>query len=227
MKKVIRCFNCEKQISRKAGDQTVEHIPIQSLFEGFGDDYKLNRITVPCCYKCNNESSKVLDEEFRNFIGSISNHSDMQPIANKTIKSVLHYKKQFDRIHIDENRKFGIIFKKNLIAEYLKKVFKGVFYYQYKYPLPSQYTLGVDLDGDKIGKLSAQCMNYLLLNFEYKHSGSPYIFKYILQPLREGIRQKEKNDLIPEDTDRYVALFVFSNLTFSAMVYASLIKNTN
>jgi hypothetical protein len=210
MKKVKNCFNCGKPISRKDGNETVEHIPMQSLFDGYSDDHKVNRITVPCCKECNNATS-ALDEEFRNWIGSISNLPEMQPIADKTIKSILHYKKQFDRIYVDSGAgTVGLLSKPKQTAEYLKKVFKGIFYHQYKYHLPSEYTVAVDFDKNKSGELSTPNINYLLKNFEYKYSGSPVIFKYILQPAA------------PE---KYIALIVF-NETFTVMAYASVINRT-
>ena len=47
----IYCYNCFKPI--KEGEKTREHIPAKTLFEGYDDKYKVNRITVPACYECN------------------------------------------------------------------------------------------------------------------------------------------------------------------------------
>ena len=214
--KTIQCFNCGVSISRKQGNETSEHIPIQSLFEGVGDDYKINRITVPCCHACNNETSKTLDEEFRNAIAVIS---DNPALTGKTVKAMFQYKRQFDRLRQIENGQLGITFNQKTLIEYQKKVFKGLFYHRYNYPLPSNYVILVDFDQAGNGG-SIPFVKYLVANFKYKHSGHPSIFKYILQPFRAGLNQKEKTDLVPTPDDkRYLGLLVF-NQSFASMVYA-------
>ena len=218
------CFNCTKPISRKDGTETTEHIPARSLFAGFSDEYKINRITVPCCYQCNNESSKALDEEFRNMIGAITNQPDLTHVVQNAVKSMFVHRKQFERLPLDQNgRLAGLVsFNNHALIDYQVKIFKGLFYHQYKRPLPLDYDVSVDSNHDGKNLSGPFIRNYLLKYFEYKHSGHPQIFKYILQPFREGFSQTVKNDLIPTSDDRhYVGLLVF-NQTFASVLYASL-----
>ena len=69
----IYCYNCFKPI--KEGEKTREHIPAKTLFEGYDDKYKANRITVPACYECNQEYSPT-DRDFRNLIGIIAKRKE-------------------------------------------------------------------------------------------------------------------------------------------------------
>ena len=68
------CYNCGNELNSQ--NRTREHIPAQNMFVGYPDEYKVNRITVPACYSCNNLYSKV-DQEIRDAIG-IMNEDNMQ-----------------------------------------------------------------------------------------------------------------------------------------------------
>jgi hypothetical protein len=216
------CFICHKEISRKAGNETVEHIPMRSLFEGYESEHKINRITVPCCRECNNETS-LLDEEFRNFIGSISDSPRHIGMADKTVKSVLDYRKMYDRIHEDpDTGRLGLLTPVEAVAEYQKKIFRGLFYHQYKITLPPNLKLSVDLGlKDEIRTTTERMIQYYERNFPVKYSGSPTVFRYILQPFRENLNLSEKKDLCLESTDtRFVSIHVF-NECFTSVVYAT------
>ena len=55
MKSKERCYNCGKIL--KPNEITREHIPARNLFEGYDEQYKVQRITVKACRKCNQEYS--------------------------------------------------------------------------------------------------------------------------------------------------------------------------
>ena len=59
------CYNCSKELVEN--EITREHIPARTLFDGYGNEFKTNRITVPACLECNNKYSKC-DEVLRNLI---------------------------------------------------------------------------------------------------------------------------------------------------------------
>lgn len=86
----IYCYNCFKPI--KEGEKTREHIPAKTLFEGYDDKYKANRITVPACYECNQGYSPT-DRDFRNLIGIIAKRKENNQITAKAIKSITKDKK--------------------------------------------------------------------------------------------------------------------------------------
>lgn len=51
-----QCFNCGNFFTKE--EITKEHIPAKALYAGYDNEYKLNRITVPSCYKCNQSFSE-------------------------------------------------------------------------------------------------------------------------------------------------------------------------
>lgn len=59
------CYNCGIELEDK--DVTREHIPARNLFEGYDEKYKVNRLTVPACLKCNGQYSPT-DEEFSSYV---------------------------------------------------------------------------------------------------------------------------------------------------------------
>jgi hypothetical protein len=191
---MVYCYNCGNPISRKDGTETKEHIPAQNLFAGYSDEYKKNRIVVPSCLKCNGETTLV-DEEFRNLIGTISNYAELQAISQNTAKAIVTLNRQFDRLRLDHKGSVKAVqFNKKLILDNHIKIFKGLFYHQYKRPIGKEYTIVAFIDPDDITGSSIQ---YLTNNFDWKHSGHPDIFAYILQPFREGINNSDKHDLAP------------------------------
>lgn len=144
-------------------------------------------------------------------------------MADKAIRSVLDYRKMFNRIHYDpETDQVGLLTPINAIVEYQKKVFRGLFYYQYRLALPKECKMGVDLGiNEKRKTHTARMIKYYQGNFPVKHSGSPHVFRYILQPFRKGLNQAEKKDLILEVTDtQFVGIHVFNNC-FTSVVYAN------
>jgi hypothetical protein len=212
------CYNCGIEISRKTRTETIEHIPMQGLFDGYQDTYKKNRITVPSCFACNN-SSAALDEEFRNWIGVVTDIQQHDAIVSKTSSSIFKYKKAFHRVMIDVAGNIGISFKGKVAIDYSKKVFKGLYYHRYKHPLPQTFKIVIDFNQtEKV--VSKPFIDYLLQNFSYKSSGHEDIFKYILQPLRFNTVNPSKADLVPTATDsRFMALMIF-NKTFASMAFA-------
>lgn len=95
---IERCYNCGKELTKDA--ITREHIPARTLFDGYNDEFKYNRITVPACKECNNMYSKY-DEEFRNLIGIITNKKENDIIASAATRSILRKTDGFDRLRFD------------------------------------------------------------------------------------------------------------------------------
>lgn len=212
------CYNCGAPISKKEGTETKEHIPAQNLFAGFGDEYKKNRIVVPACLKCNRETAHV-DEEFRNVIGAISNFSELQAISQNAAKAMITYKRQFNRLHLDDKGSVvAIEFDKKLILDNHVKIFKGLFYHQYKHPIGKEYKIVAFIDPDDS---TAAYINYLMENFNWKYSGHPDIFDYILQPFREDINNPSKKDLAPAKDEPFFMSAQRYNKSHAAVVIAT------
>lgn len=212
------CYNCGTVISRKEGTETKEHIPAQNLIVGFGDEYKKNRISVPSCLKCNGESTLV-DEEFRNVIGTISNSESLQAISHNTAKAIITYNHQFDRLRFNATGNVvAVQFDKKLVLDNHIKVFKGLFYHQYKKPIGKEYTIIASIDSDDH---TGACLQYLQENFEWKHSGHPDIFSYILQPFREDINNPGKKPLVPTASEPFFVSIQKYNNSHAGLVIAT------
>jgi hypothetical protein len=215
---MIYCYNCGSVISRKEGTETKEHIPAQNLFVGFGDEYKKNRIAVPSCLKCNGDSTNI-DEEFRNVIGTISNFDSLSAISHNTAKAIVTHNHQYDRLRFNKSGNvIGVQFDKKLILDNHIKVFKGLYYHQYRKPIGKEYTIIASMEPDAA---SGSCIQYLQENFEWKHSGHPDVFSYILQPVRENVNNPDKKDLTPQLNEPFFVAIQKYNNSHAGLVIAT------
>lgn len=204
------CYNCGKEFGAK--DITKEHIPAKNLFEGYDGKYKLNRITVPACLKCNAYYSSI-DEEFRNFIGVIARNNENQQVVGKAVRSIIRKKGSCkQRLHFDESNKVcGVEFDRNVIEEFHKKNFKGLFYHQYGTALSDDYELLVQIIDENTSESIIRMYEYLKKSFTWKFSGHKDILSYIIQPIRIDISNPNKEDLIPfKDEKMFGGILVYN-----------------
>jgi len=203
------CYNCGVELDKET--ETREHIPAKNLFEGFDEKYKMNRITVAACQKCNGLYSPT-DEEFRNMMGIISKKDEDKQITEKSVRSVLRKDKGHERLHFDElGMVSGVTFSQGTIEEFHIKNFKGLFMHEYGNVLPDAYQIIVNIDENDWSQRTRVILGFFEL-FEWKHSGHPDIFQYKLQPFRVGIKDHDKADLIPvEDEPMYGCLMKYNN----------------
>lgn len=88
-----RCYNCGRIMNLsntkpKETSQTKEHIPAKNLYEGYPENYKVNRITVLGCWSCNHEYSSI-DDELRDIIRVINDKDELQDaLTQKAIKNM-------------------------------------------------------------------------------------------------------------------------------------------
>lgn len=209
---MTQCYNCGIEIS--GSDLTREHIPAKGLFDGYSDEYKKNRLVINACFKCNNEYS-ICDEEFRNWIGIGSNDKLKDVISAKSAKSILRKDKLMNRLRFDRNKNVVVVsFDKKLIDDFHKKNFKGIFYSQYGVAITEEYFIHVNYDETDYSELTLSIIGYLKNNFEWKYSGHPDVFRYILQPHRDGDDCNSKDDIkveAPNAERCYVALMAYNN----------------
>lgn len=204
----VQCYNCGVELVR--GNATVEHIPAQNLYQGFNESFKKNRLTVPCCYTCNNEFSKI-DQEIRDIIGIASNEVNL--ITQKAVKSILRRSNWKDRTYFDQ---YGNVQAVDFSYDDLKKLhikhFKGIFYDKYKIPLPNYYTIEIIADGDDDLNNHANIFYDLLTsgNEIWQVSGSSHIFKYI----HTGVKLDFETDLFQKTDNLVEATFIASILVY-------------
>lgn len=72
----------------------------------------------------------------------MSNHDELGVISASAAKSVMTIKEQFDRLHLDENGSvIGVDFDRSVPEGNYLKLFKGLFYHQYKHPIDKEYKI--------------------------------------------------------------------------------------
>jgi len=202
-----RCYNCGDVIIKK--EITREHIPAKNLFEGYDVKYKVQRITVSSCLKCNHQYSPT-DEDFRNMIGTIAKRKENNEIANKAQRSLLRKDPARESFTLDSLGKVsGIRLNQITVEDYHKKNFKGLFLHQYgKVFDDKKYAVYVNIDESDWSLPTLGILGYLKDLFVRKVSGHEDILNYSIQPFHLGITNSEKNDLVPNENENiYVGYF--------------------
>lgn len=179
------CYNCNKPIPE--GTETKEHIPAKNLYEGYGDEYKINRIIVPACLSCNNIYSK-LDQEFRDAIGVLNDTNEKQlGITDKSTRSILRDRKNYERLSF-ENGKISVKFDYAKFRELHIKNFKGIFYNTFGEPIPDTYKIEIVADGDEEYEnlMSMTKVTYNeMQKYPFQVSGHEDIYKYKIASIYE------------------------------------------
>ncbi|WP_156039959.1 hypothetical protein [Aureispira sp. CCB-QB1] len=182
----MKCYNCGKELTKQT--KTKEHIPAQAYFVGYGDEYKLNRITVPACYPCNQKYSKI-DNEIRDALGVINESDEKQKeLSRKAAKSILqNIKGRTNRLHFDESGNIEAVeFNYNDFKTLAIKDFKGLFYKKYGFPLPKNWKVEIIADFENNSNLDAAkagLLAYLNKDTQWSKSGHLDIFSYKLKAL--------------------------------------------
>lgn len=178
----MNCYNCGKEL--KKGDRTTEHIPAKALFAGYGSEYKVQRLTVPACHKCNGEYSKI-DDELRNAIGIMNddvNDDSAKELTRKSVRSIRNKKGWQKRLFLNRNGKVGgVQFNYEHFRSIVIKDFRGIFFGEFGFPLPSTWHVEIisEFDEDK-KKTDAgiDIFRYLDKDIGWEKSGHEDIFKY-------------------------------------------------
>ena len=206
------CYNCGKILGIE--DVTVEHIPAKNLYEGYSEEYKQNRITVPACLECNNFYSKI-DQEIRDVLAVINDDINQKTsLTQKGIRSIMRKSNWKDRTFIDEK---GNVVAVNFSYQDLKQIhiknFKGLFLKKYGFPLPNDFKIDIITVGDEDKLQSVEEMShYLRINKSFECSGHPDVFKFIIS----DITPDEITNALYEsrDFDKLIAiigLFIYHN----------------
>lgn len=217
-----KCYNCGvpfSELSQK--DRTKEHIPARTLFDGFPDDYKQNRITVPACRRCNDEYSSI-DQEIRDLSAIWNDGAISKENLRKAVKSIISRRNWIDRTHLDVNGHVRAVeFSYSDLAQIHIKNFKGVFYRLYGYPIPKDHVIDLVTDGDTHeGALRAGVGIYEILDqfTEWRFSGHPDVFRFKIGFFHiSGENSFVVNDNY-EDAFAIAAILVYHDLVESVVV---------
>lgn len=150
----MNCYNCGMPLTKDK--KTREHIPQQNLFNGFPNEYKTNRITVPSCFDCNNGMSHI-DDELRNFAAIFDDGTTNKEGLVKAFSSFT--RKDANRIQVYGDE-VGVEFDKIDIYSLFEKNTKGIYYYEFDEVYPDYLDIKTVSESDE-------------------ESGMGYLFKYI------------------------------------------------
>ncbi len=182
------CYNCGTPLTKE--NATVEHVPAKTLYNGLEPEFKVNRITVPACFECNQMYSKI-DQELRDALAVISNNDpeEKKELIGKGIRSILRRSNWKDRFHFNNNGNIvAVDFSYDELRKLHIKNFKALFYRKYGFPVPSDFEIQIIADGDENKLQTAQIIyGYLQVGKDYEFSGHPDIFKFILKDMTPDI----------------------------------------
>ena len=173
------CYDCGMSIEK--GELTREHIPAQCFFVGYGEEFKVNRITIPAHKTCNQYYSKI-DQELRDAIGVMTNNqTDKRELVSKSLKSLFSKKEGIERLSFEDGT-ISMNFNYGIFRELHLKNFKGLFFNKYKIPLPKRFKIKIITEGDQeIFSIEQVSYLYNAINYNFpkwEKSGHSDIFKY-------------------------------------------------
>lgn len=128
------CYLCGKRLIRRV-NRTKDHVPPDSFFPAGTQ----NMITVPCCYRCNQEF-KPLDDKIRNHMASLITMPST-PISKghravlnspRLAREYLSYTKKHPTLVGKDGKPILVyFFNKEEINRWLIRIVKGLHYYKY------------------------------------------------------------------------------------------------
>jgi hypothetical protein len=215
----MNCYNCGTALTGQTNHR--EHIPAKNLFDGFPDSHKQNRVVVSACYTCNQFFSPI-DEEFRNLIGIVTRNPNAIKLTEKTTRSMSRLQSKIARViySVSNRMPFAVQFNMNDIAKYHLKNFKGLFYHKYGRRISEdQYRIMAHFDKTFESERSQRLINYLTQNFNFQCSGHEDVFRYILQPFRQG-HQGNGEDITPIEDERFYMAIMSYTKSHAALIMA-------
>jgi hypothetical protein len=188
---MIKSKVASKEKIYPAKGETVDHIPQQCLYNGYGSDYSKNRITVPSCRECNDNFSKI-ENDLRDLIGIANDKNKQQlELTRSGVKSILAQKDWLDRLYVDNNGNVrGVEFDRTRLELNHLKNFKGLYYKEFKTILPQDYNINIIDQATEEIQIN-YVFSFLEKNAIWKTSGHEDIFRYKLT-----LYKKENNQII-------------------------------
>jgi hypothetical protein len=198
-----------------ADNKTSEHIPAKNLYAGQPSEYKENLLTVPACFDCNHKFSTI-DSEIRDMIGISNDSLTENQIISETAVRGMFRQKAYDRFNFNQHGQVeSVTFKLKNALDIHTKNFKGVFLKEYGELVPEEYTIHIIADGCENSEMTLGFIFYDLLrqpNPEWKFSGHPNIFKYLLS----GYSFNTENIIFKDEENKkpmiFAALLVYYEL---------------
>lgn len=223
---MLCCYCGEPMISKKIASkerkypgkgETVDHIPQKCLFDGYGPEYSVNRLTVPSCRECNDNFAKI-ESDLRDLIGIANDKNDNQiEITKSGVTSILRQKKWKNRLHTDENGYIcGVEFNFARIELNHIKNFKGLYYKEFNCVVPKDYIINV-IDQPTTHSVENYIIPFMENNAIWKKSGHEDIFRYKIVPYKSYNRQVVKADRLSDSIGVFCLLNYHKSLFISVV----------
>lgn len=194
--RTINCYDCGINLTKE--NATSEHIPAKNFYAGVPFDFKQNLITVSSCYFCNHKSSSI-DGEIRDMIGILNDSvTENQEITRKAVRTILQKKTFVKRLNFDfQGRVSSVTFDLKASNAIHAKTFKGVFFREFKVPIPKNFDINLIVDAfnsnNQQKDLAIHFKSFLENeNIESQFSGHPDVFKYLIS----GFAFDKKNKIV-------------------------------
>lgn len=175
------CFNCGKPFASSFDyRKTKDHIPPQCFYVGFPESYKVNRKTVPSCFKCNNSFSKI-DKLFRNVLGFTNDIDGNERITTEAVKSL------FDKGQIQGSnpQNASITIRETDIVNFHKRCFKALHAKTYREYLDEklfQIEVIHEHDYERIS-FAMILQQFVTKDNSWQISGHSDVFKYCIKQI--------------------------------------------
>jgi hypothetical protein len=195
----MNCYNCGIELTAETNH--AEHVPAKNLFSTYPDEFKKELLTVPSCFDCNNDFSKI-DQEIRDAIGIMNENNDLQSeMTRKAVKSIMRRSNWINRVvSVDDGRAFEVSFSYDDFEKLHIKNFKGLFYAKYGFPIPNDYEIKIiaegDEDNDKLQSIAKFLYGYTDEGIEWNTIGHEDVFQYKIKAMIP-----DKNGMIYDNVD--------------------------
>lgn len=145
-KKTIKCVYCGKEISKKLGNETKDHVPPQCFYE---TPYPPNLITIPSCFDCNNNEYSILDETIKVFFlmrDDVNATQNFKGLVDSVIRAFNKGTPRCEKFYKEEivtdkkGRKGFKMTEDKLkqLEKFVIRLIKGFHYYEYKKIVPKE-----------------------------------------------------------------------------------------
>lgn len=222
-KSLERCYNCGCDFTSE-NISTREHIPMKCLYKGITKTRK--HITVPACRYCNENYSHI-DHKMRNLIavlGLVKQKQELRNLIEASGRSYLRdeefrswfLKNKDDSLSINfSTEDFNILHIKN---------FKGLFYYEFGYPISDKFQCFclsdngiIDEQKSNVNKIINVSRQRSIRYENWEYSGDLNVFKYRISLNYDYLSPKT---LIDDD-------IIFCDMIYHDLVYAIVVACNN
>jgi len=217
-----RCYNCGISFDKlEKSERTKEHFPAQTHYNGYAEEYKFNRKTVPACQCCNDGYSKI-DHYVRDAVGVLNeNDPNKKELTQQAIRNLFADKKNLaKRLSLSDNGAYFNFDIAKLDAVH-KKNFKCIYAKTFSKPISDDFKLDAYSDGHENKKLKLGSVFLEELNNmdDWQVSGHEKVFTYKIAEI--DIKTNSLINVVENDEPKFMIAAMKYNDTITSLVIAA------